>query len=129
MGVSRIGILKPDRTWHTYPVMAKGTAVQSAAEKWGFGPLVEILPANTVKKEFSIVSLTVDVSSGADYQFELYVNTKMISQTHLIRETSHVPVTSNILPANSQIRMRIASDDTVAREATVSVHYRHRDKG
>lgn len=110
-----------------YPTLANGVAVLGGIA-WTLGNFVEIIPVNTITKDFDIHFISIEGLSAVDtYEIVLYAAETEISRVRVARtanqdSTTQVPIQTPMLKANTQIQAKSASSgggDT----AIISLHY------
>jgi hypothetical protein len=114
-----------------YPTLAAGATIQSAAANWTLGAYATIVPINTITADFIVQTFTVE-SCDKDGAFEIkfyYGASDIIFSSYRFAVNggffgvpSPVPrVSSPVIPANSQIRAKIASSDGLLNQATLTI--------
>lgn len=115
-----------------YPTLAAGTTVTGAAGAWTLGAFVEIIPANTITKDFDIHWIDVEGASIEDvYELVLYNTTTEIGRVRFNAAKtvaggvilSPVYFQSQVQAKNSQIQAKLASSSGGGDTVTFSVFY------
>lgn len=112
-----------------YPTLADGVVVTGGAA-WTLGAFAEIVPASTIADDFDIHGLSIEAMSAVDvYEVHLFYGDSdtFAGRVRVVRTTNQdsaqfVTFMTDVIPANSKIRAKIASStggDTV----TVSIRY------
>ncbi len=110
-----------------YPTLANGVVVTAGAA-WVLGAFAEIVPISTIATDFDIHHISVEALSANEvYELVLYAVEVEIARVRLTKNanldgTMNVPVQCPILPANTQIKAKLATEggsDT----ATMSIYY------
>jgi hypothetical protein len=101
------------------PTLAGGVTVTAAGGAWTLGNFVVIIATNAVTDPFDIHQIHVGTFSASDiYQLELYSGANgaevLIAQVRFSRTSntnpgSILPVITPILPANTQVKAKLAS--------------------
>jgi hypothetical protein len=114
-----------------HPTLAAGATIVSAAANWTLGAYATIVPAATITADFIMQTFTVE-SCNNDGVFEiefyhgatdiLFAAYRFAVNGGFFGVPSPLPRTSSpVIPANSQIRARLASSDGAANQATLTV--------
>jgi hypothetical protein len=114
----------------TYPTMVDGVSVAKDNGAWVLGPLVEIVPANTINSTFNIVAIHFDsISASGTYEMILYQGAQDVeigrvrfNRFSLTEETS-VSIPTPTIPKNSRIRAAIAGKFIGIGIVVVSLQY------
>jgi hypothetical protein len=118
-----------------YPTLADGVTVLSDNTDWGLGVITEVVPANTIASAYHISSFDIE-SCNRDGTLELAIyygagDTLMTTRRFSVNGGFFGNMTyltpSVKIPANSQIRVRLAYGDGAAvgvATITMSVLYR-----
>ena len=113
---------------HVYPTLANGVAVLSGAA-WVLGNFVEIVPINTIASRFCIHFISVEALTANDvYELVLYTGADVelcrarFTKNAVQDGTVNVPVRTTIIPANTQIKAKLATS-TGADTSTISIMY------
>ena len=113
-----------------YPSLAAGVDVLSGIA-WVLGNFVEIIPVNTISKDFDLHWLVIEgITSDGIYELVFYAATTEISRVRFAGEAgvagtvsfSPIPTQMNIQPKNAQIQAKLACS-AGAETATISVLY------
>lgn len=99
-----------------YPTLAAGVTATSNGSAWVLGDFVEVVPANTITKDFDIHYINIAAASGNDtYELVLYYGNSDIEcgRVRISRNSTQynpplIPFMCDILPANSKIRAKVA---------------------
>ena len=101
---------------NVYPTLAAGVTIAGGAGAWALGNFVEVVPANTITEDFDIHYVHLEAASANDtYELVLYYGAtdiecarcRALNGTTL--DASTIPVMTPLIPANSQIRAKLAS--------------------
>lgn len=117
-----------------YPTLADGVVVTADAAAWTLGSLVEIIPINTVTKDYSIHAVDFeDISANAAFELVLYMSSGdteigrvRFVQTSVMSALLNTWLNTAIIPANSRVRAALASNPG-GRDVTLSVRYHEYD--
>jgi hypothetical protein len=116
---------------HVYPSLGVGATIVSNAVAWTYGNYGVIVPANTITRDFHILSVSIETCSVAAgvFQLALYkgsaddvITAKRFSLAGGFWGNMVYIVGSEEVEANSQVRARLASSVGAA-TITVSVDY------
>jgi hypothetical protein len=118
-----------------WPTLAVGSPVVSAHAVWTYGAMTEIMPAGTVVFPFRIRFVHIEaIDKDGVFQLEMcyggadtVFHTVRYAQSGGFFGNMHLSLlSSSLIPANSRIRMRLASSDGLANQCTqrISVAYR-----
>lgn len=114
-----------------YPTLAAGVTITSSATAWVLGSFATIVAASTITSDFDIHHISIEsISANGVYELVLYYGagdtecgrvrfTKNANQDG----TMNVPMMTPIIPANSQIRAKLASNNAVADTSDISIFY------
>jgi hypothetical protein len=114
-----------------HPTLNPGATILSAAANWTLGAYATIVPINIITTDFIVQTFVVE-SSDKDgvFEIEFYygaADVKFASYRFAINGGFFgIPgpgarVSSPVIPANSQIRARLASSDGALNQATLTV--------
>jgi len=114
-----------------YPTLAPGATIQSAAVNWTLGAYATIVPINTITSDFIVQTFTIE-SCNKDGVFEiefyhgatdiLFAAFRFAVNGGFFGVPSPLPRTSSpVIPANSRIRVKIASSDGALNQATLTI--------
>lgn len=120
----------------TYPTLAAGAAVVSANSNWAYGAYSVVVPASTITADFHILNVSIEgCNRDATFQLELYkgavndvVTAVRFNITGGFFGNQVYFVGSEEVPANSQVRARLASSNGAAEIATITIsiiYYEH----
>ena len=103
-----------------YPTLANNVTLTGGAGAWQLGNFIEVVPANTITDWFDIHWVVlVDPSVQDNYQVELYQgdlgSEELIAQIKVTRDTNQgstgsVPIMTPIIPANTRISAKLATE-------------------
>lgn len=121
---------------YCYPTLANGVQVNTDANVWVLGNYTELIPTNTITKNFDIHWIQFE-NASANGVYELHLFRGEIGQEVFIGQvrttrdsnqsgTSSVPIQVPVIPANSRISARVASNGG-NRNVTLSVYYHDYD--
>ena len=113
-----------------YPDLAAPVTLQSNAAAWTLGNFAEIVPASTITKKFVIVAgCFCNPDTNACYSIKLYYGasdllcaTLCLSRTGVMNSSLEIPTYTNIIPANSRIRAKIA-DSVGNAQINIKIRY------
>jgi hypothetical protein len=116
-----------------YPTLANGVTVTGAAGAWALGAFAVLVPANAITNDFDIHHINVAAYNAND-TFELVIYSGAngaeveIGRCRFTRLTNvgaspHIPMQTPIIPANTQIKAKIASQAGTSNTATISIQY------
>lgn len=113
-----------------YPTLADGVQVDTDAAAWTLGAFTAIVPASTITDDFDIHHISIEnISADGVYELVLYYGATDIecgrvrfTRTVLTEAVLNIPMRTNLIPANSQIRAKLASNSGND-DATISVFY------
>ncbi len=112
----------------TYPTLANGELVESAAGVWTLGALKEIVPINTITSKFDIHYVSIEALTANDvYELWLYAVEVFIGRVRFTKNaqqdgTMNVPFQCDLQAANAQIQAKVASAGGGS-DATISLFY------
>jgi len=114
-----------------YPTLAAGITVTCGTPAWTLGAFVTVVPADTITTLFDIHWINPeDISAAGTYELVLYygptdIEAGRIRFTKTVTQdpTFNKPMQTVIIPANSQIRARIASSGAAANTVDISIFY------
>jgi len=115
-----------------YPTLAAGVTLTTHATTWILGIIVEIVPINTIAKEFDIHEVLVEDVNTQDktYELVLYYGADDIecgrtrfAATSIKGGVPAVAMQTILIPANSRIRGQLAIDGGGSKTAKVSLRY------
>lgn len=112
-----------------YPTLASGITVTAGAS-WVLGSFATIVPASTIGEAFDIHHVSVeDISANDVYELVLYYGATDIeagrvrfTRSAIQDSTMNVPFQTIVIPADSQIRAKLASA-TGGDNVTISIKY------
>lgn len=112
-----------------YPTLAGGTTVTSGAA-WTLGNFAEIVPANTITKDFDIHFIAVEGASASEvYEIVLYAATTEIGRVRASfidiansQSLPSIPFQCQIQAENVQIQAKVATASG-GDNITISLHY------
>lgn len=115
-----------------YPTLANGITLTTAATTWGLGNFTEIVPANTITKDFRIDTISFAAFSVATtYEVVLYKGASG-DEEEIGRMRVHPGASSGVainlfhsrlIPANTRITARVANNTTNANTVVASIGY------
>ncbi len=116
-----------------YPTLDSGVAITADSTPWDLGDFTDIIPADTIKKDFTITGVTIeDVSAVGIYELVLYKGDhtadeeEEIGRVRLARqaniETDKILITTPNLEADERVSAKLASD-AGAESVTVALNY------
>jgi hypothetical protein len=116
-----------------YPTLANGITVTGAAGAWTLGNYAVIVPTNTIASDFDIHYLNISaynandtfelvLYSGADGS-EVEIGRARFTRLTNVGSSPHVHFQTPIIPANTQIKAKIASQAGTSNTATISILY------
>jgi hypothetical protein len=116
-----------------YPTLANGVVVTGAAGAWALGAFAVIVPANTITDDFDIHHLNIAAFNANDtFELVLYsgangaeveIGRCRFTRLSNVGASPHIPMQTPIIPANTQIKAKIASQAGTSNFATVSIMY------
>lgn len=114
---------------YTYPTLALGATVISANTDWTFGSYATVVPASTIVNPFHITIVSIEAcDQNAVYELQLYqgASDTIITSVRFAVEGGFFgnqlyAILSAEVPANAQIRARLASSNGTAAVATIVV--------
>jgi len=115
-----------------YPSLADGIDVISGAGAWALGGAVEILPAGAVSEAFLVFYVKIEAVSLTDvYEIILYSGALADVEVGRFRtqrdaafpQAGGVPISTEIIPADTRLSARIANQTAPVATLTVSIHY------
>lgn len=119
-----------------YPDLADGTTLTGGAGAWQLGAVVNLIPANTITREFDLHYCNVGSASAADtYQIKFYCSAlfatlgdSMIacmrtSKAAGANTSSPSPLMTPQCPANARISAQVASSSGGGDQLVISVQY------
>ena len=115
-----------------YPTLAAGTALTTHATTWVLGTIVEIIPVNTIIKQFDIHEVLVEDVNTQDKTYELVLyygagdtecGRTRFAAGSLKGGVPAIAMQTILIPANSRIRGQLAIEDGGSKTAKVSLRY------
>ena len=114
-----------------YPTLAAGVTVTADAASWTLGSFTEVVPADTIASVFDIHWVSLEgISANGVYELVLYYGDTDIecgrdrfTKNANLDSTLNVPMQTPLIPANSKIRAKLASDNAVADTVDISLFY------
>ena len=112
-----------------YPSLANDEQVVAAAGAWALGAFKEIVPAGGITTDFDIHFLEISTASANDvFEVWLYAVEVLIAKARFARTTNQVrvaskPVQTPIIPANTQIQAKLASQAGGSKTADISIQF------
>jgi hypothetical protein len=118
-----------------YPTLAAGATVVSAATDWGLGAFATVVAASAITEDFLVASITVEsMSKNGVFELVLYYGA---GDTELGRlrfsivggfyGNSVFVLPGVLVPANSQVRAKLACSDGLAGAATTTISIGYRE--
>jgi len=114
---------------NVYPTLANDEQVVAAAGAWALGAFKEIVPALGITDDFDIHFINVSTASAVDvFELVLYAVTTEICRVRFSRTTNQVrvaalPTQTAIIPANTQIQAKLATQAGGSKTADISIQY------
>lgn len=116
------------------PTMADGEPVTATADDWtNLGDFAVIAATNAITSDFDIHWVNVEaVSANGQYELVLYSGADAseveIGRVRFGKTTNQdgpqsVPILTPLIPANTQIKAKVASDNAVADIVSISLGY------
>ena len=116
-----------------YPTLANGVTVTGGVVAWALGNFAVIVPANAISAPFDIHHVNISAYNAND-TFELIFyygadgSEVEMGRTRFTRLTNvgaspHTPMMSIIVPANSQIKAKLATQNGTSNTVTVTILY------
>jgi len=115
-----------------YPTLANGTIVTAGVGAWALGNAIEVIPAATITNDFLIYFVKGEDCSHKDV-FEVILYSGPAAGTEICRcrttkdptypEAGDVAVSTEIIPANTKISAKAASQNGGSHTVTISLHY------
>jgi hypothetical protein len=115
-----------------YPSLANGVDVITGLAAWDLGLQVEIVPAGIITSHFLIFYCKIEAASATDvYEIVLYAGAGAGTEIGRLRtarntafpEAGGVPISTEIIDANSRISVRIANAGGGNETVRMSIHY------
>lgn len=114
-----------------YPTLAAGVTVTSSATAWVLGSFATVVAASTITSDFDIHYISIEsISANGVYELVLYygVSDTECGRVRFTKNTNqdgtmNIPMMTPIIPANSQIRAKVASSNAVADTVDISIFY------
>jgi hypothetical protein len=116
---------------YCYPTLANGVTVTGAAGAWTLGAFVEIVPASTITSEFDIHYVSVEALSANDvYELHLFYGAgdTFAGSIRFVKNAAvdavvNAPFMTELIPANSRIRAKLATKGGGSDTADISIVY------
>lgn len=117
----------------SYPTLGAGITLTSSATAFTLGNFIEIIPVNTITKSFTVEYANFAAYSTAGLTYECYLyygasgsevnfaNVRVNSGSGTTNP--HVPIRSQVFPANTRITAKFASPSSGEKTAICSVFY------
>lgn len=112
-----------------YPTLANDVQVVGAAGAWTLGAFKEIVPAGVITDDFDIHFVEVSTTSANDvYEMHLFAVEVLIAKIRFARTTNQVrisakPTQTVIIPANTQIQAKLATQAGGSKTADISIQF------
>jgi hypothetical protein len=117
-----------------YPTLANGVQVIGAAGVWTFGNFAVVVPANAIAKSFTIYNIAIEDSVGGGGVFSLHLfagpdgSEVNIGEVRFCRTGTYgysgfVPIITPAIPANTQIKAKLASQSGGGQSIVISLYY------
>ena len=112
-----------------YPTLANDVQVTGAAGAWTLGAFTEIVPINTITDDFDIHFIEVSTTSDNDvYEMHFFAVEVLIAKIRFARTTNQVrisakPTQTVIIPANTQIQAKLATQAGGSKTADISIQF------
>jgi len=118
---------------YCYPTLANGIQAVASASIWTLGSYVIVIPTNTIGNPFDIHHIHISsfsdntvyelhLFSGADGA-ESFICAIRFARNSNTNQGSNLPVVTPLIPANTQIKAKLASSSNGADTANFSVMY------
>jgi len=115
------------------PTLANGVTVTGGVAAWALGAFAIIVPTNVITKPFDIHHVHVAAYNANDtFELVLYagadaseveVGRIRFTRTTNVGATPHLPMMTSVIPANTQIKAKIASQLGTSNTAVISLMY------
>lgn len=118
-----------------YPTLAAGVTITADGSAWVLGVFAEIAPLSSIADDFDIHYVSIeDISANGVYELVLYFDADGVggdeveigrvrfTKSAVQSATLNVPMTTPIIPANYQIKAKLASSNGGS-TATISIFY------
>jgi hypothetical protein len=116
-----------------YPTLANGITLTGAAGAWGLGNFAVIVPTNIILARFDIHHISLSGYNANDtFELVLYAGPDgfevEIGRTRFTRLTNvgaspQIPMQTPIIPANTQIKGKLATLNGTSNTITISIFY------
>ena len=112
-----------------YPSLANDERVVAAAGAWTLGAFKEIVPVGGITDDFDVHFIEISTASANDvFEVWLYAVEVRIAKARFARTTNQVrvaskPVQTPIIPANTQIQAKLASQAGGSKTADISIQF------
>lgn len=115
-----------------YPTLADGVTLTTGADDWEQGAFIEIVPADTITKDFDIHEVVVESVNTADKTYELHLYSGaddiLIGKARFAAGSvrggvPNVHEQMDLIAANSRIRSKLAIADGGSKTLVLSLRY------
>lgn len=114
-----------------YPTLASGVQITCGTPAWTLGAFATIVPASTIASDFDVHHISIEnISANAVYELVLYYGATDIEAGRVrftknanLDSVFNIPMQTIVIPADSQIRAKLASDSGNADNADISIFY------
>lgn len=118
-----------------YPTLANGVTLTGGVAAWALGAFVEIVPVNTIPEDYDIHYLNVAAYNANDVfeivlysgavGFEVEIGRVRVTRITNVGASPHVSFKTPIIPANTRISGKVASQAGTSNTITISILYHH----
>ena len=120
---------------YVYPTLADGITLQTAEGDWELGLLTEVVPADTIDKDFSITAIVIESCNRPNKTHEIVLyageNQIEISRRRFVVDSSSsgvvpVEIDTRFLLADTLVTARLAVQGSGQKIAVISLQYETR---
>ena len=115
-----------------FPDLGDAVSVTAAADAWALSAaFVEVIPANAIDEDFDLHFVSMTFDANDEYQLNIYAGEVLIASLDGERNTNQVrlsdsPVQSGVVPANTQIQIKLACKGAAAANSATVKFKGHR---
>jgi len=116
-----------------YPTLANGKLITGGTPAWALGAFAVVVPANTIPNPFDIHFVNIEAYSASDsFELVMYAGADgaevEVGRTRFTRITNVgapplIYFSTPIIPANAQIKAKVASETGNNDTVTISINY------
>jgi len=116
---------------YVYPTLADGVTLQTAEGDWVLGGMTEIIPKDTIDRDFTITAIVIEKVNRPNKTHELILyagedKTEVARRRFVVNESTgieRVDIDVRTLPADTPVFGRMAIQGPGAKYAVISLQY------